>query len=219
MKAKKTIYFLLMFLPLLITVFALPFLPESIPAHYNFAGEIDRWGSKYETLIFPLCTIGMGAFMLWMAKIAAKSEEGGKNNEKIVFYTGMGISVWFTIIHCHSLYKAFTAAKSMSYAYETDINQLLCIILGLSMVIIGNFMPKLRNNGVMGLRTPWSMKNDTTWKKSQIFGGISFMVSGTLIAVLGIFLDGYFAMCIALGIIIICTVVCTIYTYKIAKKY
>ena len=59
MKTKKTIYFLLMFLPLLITVFALPFLPEKIPAHYNFAGEIDRWGSKFETLIFPAVTIAM----------------------------------------------------------------------------------------------------------------------------------------------------------------
>ena len=100
-----------------------------------------------------------------------------------------------------------------------DINQLCCIFLGLIMVITGNFMPKLRNNGVMGLRTPWSMKNDTTWKKSQIFGGISFMISGALIVAFGIFLDGYFAMCVALGIIIICTVVCIIYTYKIAQKY
>ena len=219
MKTKKAIYFLLMFLPLLITVFALPFLPESVPAHYNFAGEIDRWGSKYETLLFPLCTIGMGVFMLWMAKIAAKSEEGGKNNEKIVFYTGMGISVWFTVLHCYFLYKDFAAAKSISYAYEADINQLCCIFLGLIMVVTGNFMPKLRNNGVMGLRTPWSMKNDTTWKKSQIFGGISFMISGALIVAFGIFLEGLLAMEIALGIIIICTVVCTIYTYKIAKKY
>lgn len=219
MKTKKAIYFLLMFLPLLITVFALPFLPESVPAHYNFAGEIDRWGSKYETLLFPLCTIGMGVFMLWMAKIAAKSEEDGKNNEKIVFYTGMGLSVWFTVLHCYFLYKDFAAAKSISYAYEADVNQLCCIFLGLIMVITGNFMPKLRNNGVMGLRTTWSMKNDTTWKKSQIFGGISFMISGALIVAFGIFLDGYFAMCVALGVIIICTVVCIIYTYKIAQKY
>ena len=83
MNKKRIIYFALMFLPLLIAVIALPFLPEKIPAHYNFAGEIDRWGSKYETLIFPLVTIGMGLFMLWMAKISAKTgrrrEEQRKN--------------------------------------------------------------------------------------------------------------------------------------------
>ena len=76
---KKAIYFLLMFLPLLITFCARPFLPEQVPAHYNFEGEVDRFGSKYETLIFPVCTILMGVFMLWMAKIGAKeSEKNGK---------------------------------------------------------------------------------------------------------------------------------------------
>lgn len=219
MNKKRIIYFALMFLPLLIAVIALPFLPEKIPAHYNFAGEIDRWGSKYETLIFPLVTIGMGLFMLWMAKISAKQEEGGKNNEKIVFYTGMGLSVFFTLEHCFSLYKSFAAAESMSYAHEADINQFICILLGISLVIVGNFMPKLRSNGIIGLRTPWSMKNDITWKKSQLFGGISFMVCGAIMVVCGIFIDGYTAMGVALGLIIIDTIVCVIYSYKIAKKY
>ena len=219
MNKKRIIYFALMFLPLLIAVIALPFLPEKIPAHYNFAGEIDRWGSKYETLIFPLVTIGMGLFILWMAKISAKQEEGGKNNEKIVFYTGMGLSVFFTLEHCFSLYKSFAAAESMSYAHEADINQFICILLGISLVIVGNFMPKLRSNGIIGLRTPWSMKNDITWKKSQLFGGISFMVCGAIMVVCGIFIDGYTAMGVALGLIIIDTIVCVIYSYKIAKKY
>ncbi len=219
MKNKKAIYYALMFLPLLIAVIALPFLPEKIPAHYNFAGEIDRWGSKYETLIFPICTIAMGFFMLWMAKISAKDENGGKNNEKIVLYTGMGISVLFTVEHCYSLFMSFKAGSAMSYSNEVDINQLFCILLGIGMVIIGNFMPKLRNNSVIGLRTPWSMKNDVTWKKSQLFGGVSFMICGAIMVILGIFMEGFSAMFASLGILTADAVICVIYSYKIAKKY
>ena len=218
MEKKKFVYFLLMFLPLIITLFALPFLPEKIPAHYNFAGEIDRWGSKYETLIYPFFTVAMGLFMLWMAKISAK-DENGKKNEKIVFYTGMGISVWFTIMHCSSLYKAFSAAESMSFAGTVDINQIFCIVMGIGMAIIGNFMPKLKMNSLIGLRTGWSMKNETTWRKSQFFGGVSFMVTGILIALAGVFLEGLTAMFVALGLIIADTIVCIIYSYKVAKKY
>ena len=219
MNKKRIIYFVLMFLPLLLTVIVLPFLPEKIPAHYNFAGEIDRWGSKFETLIFPAVTFAMGFFMLWMAKISAKQEEGGKNNEKIVFYTGMGISLWFTAMHCFSIYKAFSAAGSMSYAHEADINQLICVLFGISMVIMGNFMPKLRNNSIIGLRTSWSTKNDITWKKCQLFGGISFMICGALMIILGIFMEGYAAMCAVLGLLVLDTIICIIYSYKIAKKY
>ena len=216
MKTKKTIYFLLMFLPLLITVFALPFLPEKIPAHYNFAGEIDRWGSKFETLIFPAVTIAMGFFMLFMAKIGAKD---GERNGKIVFYSGMGTSLWFTAMHCFSLYKAFSAAGSMSFAVSVDINSFFCVLMGIGLVIMGFVMPKLRKNSLIGLRTTWSMKNEITWKQSQRFGGISFIVCGALSVVAGLFLEELTAMFIVLGLLIIDTIICVIYSYKIAKKY
>ena len=35
-------------LPIIATAFVLQFMPDRIPAHYDFSGEIDRWGSKYE---------------------------------------------------------------------------------------------------------------------------------------------------------------------------
>ena len=212
---KKAIYFLLMFLPLLITFCALPFLPEQVPAHYNFEGEVDRFGSKYETLIFPVFTILMGLFMLWMAKIGAKD---GEKNEKTVFYTGMGISVWFTVMHCYTLFMDFKNAANL-YDFEFDINQIFCILLGTGMAVMGCFMPKLKKNSLIGLRTSWSMKNDITWEKSQLFGGISFIICGALMIVAGLFLEELAAMFVALGLIVADTVICVIYSYKIAKKY
>ena len=102
MKDKKLLYFILMFLPLLITAVAVGFLPDRIPAHYGFGGQADRWGSKYESFLFPAITVGMGLFMLAMARIASRQEPNGRNNEKVcmtvqchellytvhVFYTG-----------------------------------------------------------------------------------------------------------------------------------
>ena len=215
MKTKNIIYFLLMFLPLLISIFALPFLPEQIPAHYNFEGEVDRFGSKYETLIFPVCTILMGFFMLWMAKIGAKESE---KNGKIFFCTGMGISVWFTAMHCYFLFMDFKNASNLN-DFEFDINQIFCILLGAGMVIMGCFMPKLKNNSLIGLRTSWSMKNDITWEKSQRFGGISFIATGILTALAGAVFKGLTAMLAAMGLILADTIICVIYSYKIAKKY
>ncbi len=77
---KRVIFCLLMFLPLLAVLIALPFLPDEIPAHYGFSGQVDRWGSKYETLYFPVLTLLFGFFMLGMARVAVKQEKDGKNN-------------------------------------------------------------------------------------------------------------------------------------------
>ncbi len=83
MKKKKVIFYSLMFLPLAVVLIALQFLPEQIPVHYDMNNQVTRWGSKYETLIFPVITILFGYFMLGMAKFSAKQEENGSNNENV----------------------------------------------------------------------------------------------------------------------------------------
>ena len=70
----KTIklFYTLMFLPLVISIVALTFLPDLIPAHYNIKNEIDRWGSKYEILIIPIIIILLGHFLLFIRKWVKK---------------------------------------------------------------------------------------------------------------------------------------------------
>ena len=86
MKKKKIIFYSLMFLPLIVVLIALHFLPERIPAHYDFNNQVTRWGSKYETLIFPVITVLFGYFMLGMAKFSSKQEENGSNNENVCIF-------------------------------------------------------------------------------------------------------------------------------------
>jgi uncharacterized membrane protein len=38
-------------------------LPDKVPAHYNAAGKVDRWGSKWELLILPFVGIFIALLM------------------------------------------------------------------------------------------------------------------------------------------------------------
>lgn len=42
MKKKKIIFYSLMFLPLIVVLIALQFLPEQIPAHYDLNNQVTR---------------------------------------------------------------------------------------------------------------------------------------------------------------------------------
>ncbi len=64
----KKLFYTLMFLPLIVSMIALIFLPDLIPVHYNIKNEIDRWGSKYEILIIPIIIILLGHFLLFIRK-------------------------------------------------------------------------------------------------------------------------------------------------------
>lgn len=57
------------------TAILLIFTPDTIPVHYNFAGEVDRFGSKYENLIWPIFTIIMGAFSFYLQNNNAKRRD------------------------------------------------------------------------------------------------------------------------------------------------
>lgn len=217
MKTKKIIYFILMYLPLVVTLIALQYLPSKIPAHYGFDNQITRWGSKYEALLFPIATVLIGGFLLAMAKLGAKQEEHGKNNENVIIIGGILVLILFNTLNGYSLYTAFNKVENLS-SVPLDIYQLIFGIVGVLMIVVGNIMPKLRMNSIVGLRTHWSMKNEVTWKKCQRIGGISFIVGGIVIVGVCIAMKGTLCLLSVLGIWIILIVIDVLFTYKISKK-
>ena len=50
----KAFYIIFGTLPLLITLYMYPSIPDKIPTHYWIDGTIDKWGSKNELLIAPI---------------------------------------------------------------------------------------------------------------------------------------------------------------------
>ncbi len=217
MKTKKTVYYILMYLPFVIVLIALPYLPEKIPAHYGFDNQVDRWGSKYETLLLPIISLLMGYFLLRMAKLAAKQEEHGENNKNITIIVGILVLVLFNALNIYSLYTGFNKVENLS-SVSLDIGQLVFGIIGVLMIVTGNIMPKLRMNSMIGLRTYWSMKNEVTWKKCQHAGGISFIVGGIIIIGICIVMKGTPCLLSVLGVWVILIVIDVFLTYKVAKR-
>ncbi len=215
MKNRK-LFYILMFLPLVASVVALLFLPDLIPVHYNLANEVDRWGSKYEILIFPIVTILFGQFLLLMVRIAKKQEPKGNNNEKNGFIISICSLIIFNIISGVMIYSSVNKVEKLSFV-SIEFEQVLFFFIGIILLVIGNVMPKLKKNSVLGFRTKHSMKNDEVWKKCQRISGITTMTVGIFIMVISLILHNvalYILMFIAVlsGVFVI-----LIYCHKISK--
>lgn len=73
------------------TVVFLVLAPDIIPAHYNLAGDVDRIGSKYEYILFPFISAGIGVIFILLAKQAkTKKWENYALVEKIFLSTAIG---------------------------------------------------------------------------------------------------------------------------------
>ncbi len=216
MKKNKVWFYTLMFLPLIATCISLMFLPDRIPAHYGFDGEVTRWGSKYETLILPMVTIPFGFFLLLMGKLASKKEN--TNNEEVLIITGIMALLVFNILTGYFLYTSFNKVEKLTDVV-IDIRNLLFSALGVVLIVIGNVMPKCKRNSIIGLRTKWSLSSDKAWEKSQRFGGAGLIIIGALMLIgNSIILKGNQVLVFTGVLVFVDLVVSILYTYIVAKE-
>ena len=165
---------LTMLLSLILVLAALPFLPDTIPAHFNSAGELDRWGSKYETLVFPGFMLFFGPLILGTCRLC---REFGAASERIVLLSGIAMFAVFDLMTAYFLYIDFRQVENLALV-PLDLNRLLCGATSLGLIAMGNWIPKLKEPGPVGLRTPWSVKSTAVWRKCQRFGGWAVAAAG-----------------------------------------
>ncbi len=224
----KKIMWTVSFLSLVLTAFALSFMPDRVPMHYDAAGNIDRWGSKYESLIFPVLILCMAVFWTLLlrcyekkARNAADEKEraGAKSNVKVFGITGACMAVMFTVMQCFMMYGSYQDAVSMAAVQSVDIGRVMVILMGVMFIILGNFMPKTRINGALGVRVSWSMYNDNTWRKSNHFGGIAIMVAGILSILTGVFIKNSLAAVMTELVYLLAAAALTVwYAHKVYNK-
>lgn len=186
------ILFITSAVPLIIVLIALHFLPAKIPAHYDLYMNIDRWGSKYESLLMPAVTVLMSVFMYGMSRLASR-HENGKSNQKVLLISGTALNIFFTIVTVWTLWTAFNALEGSKKGVEISVN-IIFIAAGIVIAVIGNFLPKCKLNSVIGLRTKWSMANEDVWFKCQRFGGVLFVTCGILMSVVSAAVESVFLL-------------------------
>ena len=166
--------------------------PDTVSAHYNAAGEIDRMGSKYEYVVFPCIAAVSGAIFFLLAKRARAGKwESYELTEKIFLASAVGEVLLFNGMGGFFMWRAAVSPEGVLPAMPAiDMMRVMSLVLGVLLIALGNVMPKARMNGLFGVRTSWSMSGDEVWRKSQRFGGFASVLAGALLLADAMFLKG-----------------------------
>lgn len=189
--------------------------PDQIPVHYDINGQIDRWGSKYEFILFPLINLLFGCFMAWFAR--REQKQGREMNEQVVAGMTVCVLIFFNLLWLFFMWKAIDVDNFDSGLGELSTKALMILVFA-SFIPLGNSMPKAQRNSTYGLRTKWSMANDRCWQKSQRFGGYALVISGIIGTLLCALLPSHWGGYIMLLIIAIATVTCIVGSYRIYRN-
>lgn len=210
MKLHKLDYLnlLLILLTIGMAIYFYPLLPAKVATHWNFAGEVDGWGSKnFQVFFLPLLIIGVYLLFQFLPKLDPKKT----NYEQ--FATAYKI---FQLVLIAFFVIIFLVTNLANTGVEIAVGAVVSSAIGLMFIIFGILMPKLKNNWFVGIRTPWTLSSDFVWQKTHQLGKYMFIVAGALFLFIS-----YLPLPLVLPVfilLIILLLVPVVYSYFLFKK-
>ena len=221
MKTKNRILLIISFAPLFITAIALIFMNDTIPVHFNFNGEVDRYGSKFEYLILPVITLAFYVFWKLYIKFYASSNtddiEKSKSNINVLTILAIVVNSLFGVLQC--VFVAIALLNPYTQNNTIELLSLVNYVMSIAFIVIGNYLPKTKRNSFMGVRTSWTKKSDKNWYVTNRNAGIAFVISGVLSIAVTAVISGTVSTFIMLIITIVSLLISYIYSYiKVTKS-
>lgn len=157
-------------------------LPERIPINWNMDGEIAHWGSKI-ILILVVCMLPVLTYTVLFAaaKFDPKNRTAsmGKKFSQLKFFLVLFKSLLALII--------IYITKNQSFSDPA----LMYVLVGVLLMIMGNYFKVIRPGYFIGIRTPWTLENEEVWKATHVFAGKIWLFGGLIIVLGGITFSGF----------------------------
>ena len=206
-KYKKTLILtsIVMLLPILVGVLLWDRLPEQVATHFDFEGNPNGWTGKGFTVFgIPLVLLACQ----WFAVVATLSDPKHKNLSEKVF------KLIFWIVPVSTLLLAFIC-YGYELGYSTSSGTIAFGIMGFFFLVIGNYLPKCRQNYTVGIKIPWTLHDEENWNHTHRMAGYLWIGGGVLM-IINIFLKWNW---LAVVVIAAAVLVPTLYSYLYYRKH
>ena len=206
---KKYAYLALMFAPLVVSLFVVWFLPETIVSRMDIAGNVTATASRFSIFLFPILVAILG-FGIRVASSSPKLTGGNVRTARSISW------MLLLLLNVIAYFQFWLYLGGMTVGAQ--MSRFLTFILGVFFILIGNLAPKIKENSKhFGFRASWLKNNDVAFRKTQRFFGIASVVAGILMMLTGIFMGNNVAILVATMIMIILIAVTGGYSYYIAN--
>ena len=185
---------IIILLPMVVGILLWDQLPEKMAIHWGANGEADGWSSR------PVAVFGMPLLLLaihWLGVwLTGEDKRNRHQNEKI-------LQLMFWIAPVVSLFgMGSTYASALGQPLRID--RLALLLLGIIFAMIGNYMPKCRQNYTIGIKIVWTLSDEENWNATHRLAGKLWMIGGLLL-MLCAFLTGSaltWVMPVVLGVMV-----------------
>ncbi|REH92041.1 hypothetical protein DOS68_02135 [Staphylococcus felis] len=206
---KQTWFSLLIIVVAIITwLIALPFLPSSIPMQYNNNGDVNWSANRFVAFILSIA-IMLFCYIVTNIKLAKDKDQNKFSNMKSLN------NIINPLVQAF-LYFIFLIIIFNALGVSISVNLFIPVLVGLLLIIIGNYLPKVPKNNSLGIRNKWTRENEFVWKKTHRFTALVYILIGFILFILGLL--GIVNSVITIVLVILLVLFPLFYSWYISKN-
>ena len=195
---------IIILLPVVVGLILWNQLPEQIPSHWNVNGEVDGWSSK------AFAVFGMPAIMLafqWICALGTGADPKKANHPEKIVHLVLWIIPLLNIV-----LSVITYMVAMGQSVRVEM--VMPVLIGLVLTIVGNYLPKCKQNYTIGIKIPWTLNSEENWNRTHRFAGWLWTICGILLMLTGFFGGFWFF----LPIVFVMVLAPCFYSYVLHRK-
>lgn len=171
---------ILCFAPIILGIIMYDKLPDQMASHWDFDNNVN--GTMPKLVAIVLLPVIMAAVNLLLNIITSLDPKRKNINNK-----GLITVRLFVVVLCWILYPITIFSNLKENKVDINIGLVVNIIIGVLFIILGNYMPKTKQNYTFGIKLPWTLDNEENWNKTHRVAGFTMFLSGILFILNGIF--------------------------------
>ncbi len=207
-KGKALLSSMLTVLPIVFGLIVWDKLPDPMPMHWGPSGEVDGYGSRaWAVFGLPLVLLAMQWLCLFVTSRDPKNKDQNAKAQGLIWWIMPYISLFVNVL-----------MYTVALGYTVNAITWGAMFMGLLFVVIGNYMPKCKQNYTLGIKIAWTLNDEENWNATHRFAG-KVWVAGGLAILLCALLPTIAAVIALFGLLLILVLAPVIYSYRYYKTH
>lgn len=141
--------------------------------HWSADMQPDQWVGKWQGLGFSLLLSLIMPITYWLAITFEPKKQAMQVSKPVLGIIMTSAMALIVTINLGILMNGF--------GYNVSVPSMIAFGIGMLLTLTGNYLGKTRANYTVGIRLPWTLKNEQVWNKTHRLAGKLFVALGLLV--------------------------------------
>jgi len=198
-------------LPVIMSMVVYHDLPDQIAIHWDAMGNPDNFAPKALMAFgLPFLFLGINLF----SKLLLLNDPRRANASPAMRMFAAWLPPVLSVV-------LIPVTLLIALGKDISITLLVPVLLGLVLIVVGNYLPKNRQNYTIGLKLPWTLDDPDNWNKTHRLAGYMYILAGVVL-IGGAFLSRGFqtksGVTPTILIVLVLVIVPRLYSYLLYRR-